>query len=124
MNQGKEAHKQAQMLFESGMKEDALRVLGYGDALIEEGVRQNVKQFKRILVPRIEAAAAKGAKLDYTQLTAKIRVLESIASPPPKGAIPISLEEARLVLKNQFNTTLEAVVEECGQAVLDVNAVL
>ena len=99
MNQGEEARKQAQMLFESGMKEDALRVLGYGDALIEEGVRQNVKQFKRILVPRIEAAAA-------------------------KGAIPISLEEARLVLKNQFDTTLEAVVEECGQAVLDVNKVL
>ena len=124
MDQGKEAHKQAQMLFESGMKEDALRVLGYGDALIEEGVRQNVKQFKRILVPRIEAAAAKGAKLDYTKLMAKIRVLDSIASPPPKGAIPISLEEARLVLKNQFDTTLEAVVEECGQAVLDVNKVL
>ena len=111
------------MLFESGMKEDALRVLGYGDALIEEGVRQNVKQFKRILVPRIEAAAAKGAKLDYTKLMAKIRVLDSIASPPPKGAIPISLEEARLVLNNQFGTTLEAVVEECGQAVLDVNKV-
>ena len=124
MNQGKEAQKQAQMLFESGMKEDALRVLGYGDALIEEGVRQNVKQFKRILVPRIEAAVAKGAKLDYTQLMAKIRVLESIASPPPKGVIPISLEEARIVLKNQFGTSLEAVVEECGQAVLDVNAVL
>ncbi|MBQ9660586.1 MAG: hypothetical protein IJV37_04890 [Bacteroidales bacterium] len=124
MDQGKEAHKQAHMLFESGMKEDALRVLGYGDALIEEGVRQNVKQFKRILVPRIEAAAAKGAKLDYTKLMAKIRVLDSIASPPPKGAIPISLEEARLVLKNQFGTTLEAVVEECGQAVLDVNKVL
>ena len=124
MDQGKEAHKQAQMLFESGMKEDALRVLGYGDALIEEGVRQNVKQFKRILVPRIEAAAAKGAKLDYTKLMAKIRVLDSIASPPPKGAIPISLEEARLVLENQFGTTLEAVVEECGQAVLDVNKVL
>ena len=124
MDQGKEAHKQAQMLFDSGMKEDALRVLGYGDALIEEGVRQNVKQFKRILVPRIEAAAAKGAKLDYTKLMAKIRVLDSIASPPPKGAIPISLEEARLVLENQFGTTLEAVVEECGQAVLDVNKVL
>lgn len=44
--------------------------------------------------------------------------------PPPKGAIPISLEEARLVLENQFGTTLEAVVEECGQAVLDVNKVL
>lgn len=33
-------------------------------------------------------------------------------------------EEARMVLKNQFNTTIEAVVEECGQAILDVNAVL
>ena len=54
----------------------------------------------------------------------KIRILDCIASPPPKGAIPISLEEARIILKNQFNTTLEAVVEECGQAVLDVNKVL
>lgn len=75
-------------------------------------------------MPRIEAAALKGAKLDYTQLMAKIRVLESIASPPPKGAIPISLEEARLVLKNVFHTTIEDVVKECGEAIKDVNAVL
>jgi hypothetical protein len=34
------------------------------------------------------------------------------------------LEEARLVLKYQYNTTLEEVVEECGKAILDINALL
>ena len=76
------------------------------------------------LVPRIEAAIAKGSNMDYSKLMTKIRILESVTIPPPKGAIPISLEEARMVLKYQFNTTIEAVVEECGQAILDVNAVL
>lgn len=124
IGQGKAAKENALLLKEAGHTELALSTYGYGDALIEEGVRQGVKQFKRILVPRIEAAALKGAKLDYTQLMAKIRVLESIASPPPKGAIPISLEEARLVLKNVFHTTIEDVVKECGEAIKDVNAVL
>ena len=124
MDQGKEAHKQAQMLFDSGMKEDALRVLGYGDALIEEGVRQNVKQFKRILVPRIEAAAAKGAKLDYTSLMAKIRILEGLGNPPPAGVKSVSLEEARTILATRFGATLDTVVEECAQAIKDVNEVL
>ena len=82
IGQGKAAKENALLLKEAGHTELALSTYGYGDALIEEGVRQGVKQFKRILVPRIEAAALKGAKLDYTQLMAKIRVLESIASPP------------------------------------------
>lgn len=77
-----------------------------------------------LLIPRIESAAAKGAKLDYTKLMAKIRVLEGLGNPPPKGVLTITLEEARLVLQNQFGSTLESVVEECAQAVRDVNTVL
>ena len=55
---------------------------------------------------------------------AKIRVLEGLGNPPPKGVTPVSLEKARTILADQFGTTIEAVVEECGQAVIDVNAAL
>lgn len=121
---GNELMQMAEHMRARGFNEQALLVHGSANSLIEEGLRQNVKQFKRILVPRIEAAIAKGSNMDYSKLMTKIRILESVTIPPPKGAIPISLEEARMVLKNQFNTTIEAVVEECGQAILDVNAVL
>ncbi len=124
LKQGAEAKAQAERLLEQGFRDEAMHIIGYGDALIEEGMRQNVKQFKRILVPRIEAAAAKGVAKDYTQLMAKMRVLESMGTPPPAGAISITLEEARVTLETQFGTTIEAVIEECGQAVRDVNAVL
>ena len=99
-------------------------MLGYGEALIEEGVRQNVKQFNRILVPRIEAAVAKGAKLDYKSLMAKVRILEGLGNPPPKGVPSVSLEEARAILESRFGTSIEKVVEECADAVKDVNAAL
>ena len=124
MKQGDDAINQAKRLLEEGFKEEAMKVQGYGQALIEEGIRQNVKQFKRILTPRIEAALVKGLSKDYTKLMAKMRVLESIGVPPPPGVIPITLEEARVVLKVRFGTTLEQLVDECGQAVLDVNAAL
>ena len=124
MKQGDEAISQAQELMKAGFKEEAMKVQGYGQALIEEGLRQNVKQFKRILTPRIEAALVKGLSKDYTKLMAKMRVLEGLGVPPPPGVIPITLEEARVVLKVRFGTTLEQLVDECGQAVLDVNAAL
>ena len=99
-------------------------MIGYGEALIEEGVRQNVKQFNRILIPRIEAAAKKGASLDYTQLMAKIRILEGLGNPPPPGVPSVTLEQARAALDSRFGATLESVVEECAEAVKDVNALL
>ena len=92
--------------------------------MIEEGLRQNVKQFNRILTPRIEAALAKGAKLDYTSLMAKVRILEGLGNPPPQGVISHTLEEARAILETKFGTTIEAVVEECAHAVNDVNKYL
>lgn len=116
--------KVAEHMRAQGLMDQALLVHGSANALIEEGLRQHVKQFKRILTPRIEAAIANGKNIDYSELMSKIRVLECVTIPPPKGAIPISLEEARLVLKYQYNTTLEEVVEECGQAILDINALL
>ena len=124
MQQGMKAHETAEQLLKYGYKEEALHVLGYGEALIEEGVRQNVKQFNRILMPRIEAAAAKGAKLDYTSLMAKIRILEGLGNPPPAGVKSVSLEEARTILATRFGATLDTVVEECAQAIKDVNKVL
>ena len=121
LKRGAKAHETAEQLLKHGYTDEALHVLGYGEALIEEGVRQNVKQFNRILVPRIEAA---GAKLDYSKLLAKIRILEGLGNPPPKGVPSVTLEQARTILENKFGTTIENVVEECAQAVIDVNASL
>ena len=124
LKQGNKAHDTAEQLLKYGYEEEALHVLGYGEALIEEGVRQNVKQFNRILVPRIEAAVNSGFKVDYTKLMAKIRILEGLGNPPPKGVASITLEQARATLAEKFGTTIEAVVDECGQAVIEVNAAL
>ena len=124
LKQGASVKEQAEQLMARGFHDEATRIMGYGETLVEEGVRQNVKQFKRILIPRMEAAAANGVGKDYTRLMAKMRVLESMGTPPPAGAISITLEEARVTLETQFGTTIEKVIEECGQAVRDVNAVL
>ena len=124
LKRGAKAHETAEQLLKHGYTDEALHVLGYGEALIEEGVRQNVKQFNRILVPRIEAAVAKGAKLDYKSLMAKVRILEGLGNPPPKGVPSVSLEEARAILESRFGTSIEKVVEECADAVKDVNAAL
>ena len=124
LGRGQQAHETAEQLLRYGYEEEALHVLGYGEALIEEGVRQNVKQFNRILVPRIEAAAKKGANLDFTQLMAKIRILEGLGNPPPPGVPSVTLEQARAALDSRFGATIESVVEECAAAVKDVNAAL
>ena len=124
LKRGMKAHETAEQLLKHGYTDEALHVLGYGEALIEEGLRQNVKQFNRILTPRIEAALAKGAKLDYTSLMAKVRILEGLGNPPPQGVISHTLEEARAILETKFGTTIEAVVEECAHAVNDVNKYL
>ena len=52
---------------------------------------------------------------------AKIRILEGLGNPPPKGVPSVTLEQARSILENKFGTTIENVVEECAQAVIDVN---
>jgi hypothetical protein len=124
LKRGLKAHETAEQLLKHGYTDEALHVLGYGEALIEEGLRQNVKQFNRILVPRIEAAVAKGAKLDYTSLMAKLRILEGLGNPPPKGVPSVSLEQARTILEEKFGTTIEKVVKECSDAVMNVNAAL
>ena len=124
ISQGKNCQNQAQQLYDMGMIEEAMHVRGYGDALIEEGIRQNVKQFKRILDPRITAINAKGLGKDYSVLYEKIRILESIGNPPPKDILPTTLEEARLVLQDQYGCTIEQVVEECAGVIKEINEYL
>ena len=124
ISQGKNCQNQAEQLYSMGMIEEAMHVRGYGDALIEEGIRQNVKQFKRILDPRITALNAKGVAKDYSVLYEKIRILESIGNPPPKDILPTTLEEARTVLMDQYGCTLEQVVEECAGAIKEINEYL
>ena len=124
IGQGESCRRQAEALYDAGLYEEAMRVQGYGEALVEEGIRQNVKQFKRILDPRIQALATKGAGKDYSVLYEKIRILESLGNPPPKDALPITLEEARIVLKDQYGTSLENVIEECANVIEEINPLL
>ena len=124
IGQGESCRRQAEQLFDAGLYDEAMRIQGYGEALVEEGIRQNVKQFKRILDPRIEALAVKGVGKDYSLLYEKVRILESLGNPPPKDALPITLEEARVVLQDQYGTTLEQVVEECASIIEEINPLL
>ncbi len=123
INAGKQLQNEAEQLFLEGFEYRAKSLIGYGEELIQEGIRQNVKQFKRILDPRIQALVAKGVKgKDFSALYQKIRILEGLSVPPSKDVLPLaSVEEARLVLKDQFNTTLEEVIKECASIIKEVN---
>ena len=123
--QGKACREQAEQLFNAGLVDEAKHVMGYGEELVKEGVRMNVKEFKRILQPRLEALRVKGITArKYEILREKIRILDAVGTPPPKDVTPLSLEQARLVLQNKYNTTLEAVVDECTNAIQDINPYL
>ena len=125
LKQGKSCRAQAEQLYNAGMIEEAKHVMGYGEELVKEGVRMNVKEFKRILDPRIQALNVKGvAPKDYSVLYEKIKVLEAIGTPPPKDVTPLSLEQARTVLKNKYGTTIEDVVNECTNVIQEVNPYL
>ena len=124
LERGRKVEEEAVQLMEHGLESEAVHVMGYGETLIKEGVRQDVKQFKRILVSRIEAASLNGSPNKYKGLMAKISVLERTVTPPPPGTTQLSLEQARIVLEKQFGTTIERVIEECGDAVVAVNETL
>ena len=119
-----DAEAQGRQLIDGGLAEEGMHVIGYSQSLVEEGVYQNVKQFNRIFVPRLEAAVQNGAKVDYTNLMAKMRILQGLGNPPPAGVEALTLEEARIVLKNSFGTTFEQVVEEGAEAIREINALL
>lgn len=125
LKQGKSCRDQAEQLFNAGMVEEAKHVMGYGEELVKEGVRMNVKEFKRILDPRIQALNVKGAApKDYSVLYEKIKVLEAIGTPPPKDVTPLSLEQARTVLRNKYGSSIEEVVNECTNVIQEVNPYL
>ena len=125
INQGKSCRAQAEQLFNAGMVEEAKHVMGYGEELVKEGVRMNVKEFKRILDPRIQALNVKGvAPKDYSVLYEKIKILEAVGTPPPADVKPLSLQQARNVLMSKYGTTLEEVVNECTNVIEEVNPYL
>lgn len=125
LNQGKSCRAQAEQLFNAGMVEEAKHVMGYGEELVKEGVRMNVKEFKRILDPRIQALNVKGvAPKDYSVLYEKIKILEAVGTPPPADVKPLSLQQARNVLMSKYGTTLEEVVNECTNVIEEVNPYL
>ena len=99
--------------------------MGYGEELVKEGVRMNVKEFKRILHPRIEALKVKGVSpKNYDALYEKIKILDAVGTPPPADVQQLSLEQARLVLQEQYHTTIEEVVNECTRVIEEVNPYL
>lgn len=125
LNQGKSCREQAEQLFNAGLVDEAKHVMGYGEELVKEGVRMNVKEFKRILHPRIEALKVKGiSPKNYDALYEKIKILDAVGTPPPADVTPLSLEQARQVLQNQYHTTLEEVVNECTNVIQEVNPYL
>ena len=125
IKQGKSCKEQAEQLFNAGMIDEAKHVMGYGEELVKEGVRMNVKEFKRILDPRIQALTVKGtAPRDYSVLYEKIKILEAIGTPPPKDVTPLSLQQARNVLMSKYGSTLEEVVNECTNVIEEVNPYL
>ena len=124
LNQGKAAQSQAESLRAYGLVDEAMSVAGYGQNLIKEGIRQNVKQFKNILLPRMQVLAKKGVGGDYSKLLEKINILEGLGVPCPPGATPVSLEEATRVLSYKYGTTVEKVVEECANLITEVNEYL
>lgn len=122
MNQGRSCRDQAEQLFKSGLIDEAKHVMGYGEELVKEGVRMNVKEFKRILAPRIQALKVKGLPTHkYDILAAKINILDAVGTPPPKGVTQISLQEARNALAKEFGNTLEEVVNECTNVIKEIN---
>jgi hypothetical protein len=125
LNQGKSCRAQAEQLFNAGMVEEAKHVMGYGEELVKEGVRMNVKEFKRILDPRIHALNVKGvAPKDYSVLYEKIKILEAVGTPPPPDVKQLSLQQARNVLMSKYGTTLEEVVNECTNVIEEINPYL
>lgn len=124
LEQAELCRQQAEELYKAGLIDEAMRVRGYGEALIEEGLRQNVKQFNRILDPRIQAALVNGSGKNYGALYEKIRILEGLGNPPPKDVLPCTLEEARLTLQTQYGCTIEEVIDECSLAIVEVNGQL
>ena len=125
LNQGKSCRDQAEQLFNAGLVDEAKHVMGYGEELVKEGVRMNVKEFKRILHPRIEALKVKGVSpKNYDALYEKIKILDAVGTPPPADVQQLSLEQARLVLQEQYHTTIEEVVNECTRVIEEVNPYL
>ena len=125
LKQGKSCRAQAEQLYNAGMIEEAKHVMGYGEELVKEGVRMNVKEFKRILDPRLQALKVKGVSpKNYDVLYEKIRILDAVGTPPPKDVTPLSLEQARQVLQNKYGTTIEEVVNECTNVIQEVNPYL
>ena len=124
INQGKAAINNSEALKAYGLIDEAMSAAGYGQNLIKEGIRQNVKQFKNILLPRMQALKQAGVGKDYSKLLEKINVLERLGVPPPAGKSALSLEEAAEVLSSQYGTTVEQVVEECASIIPEVNQLL
>ena len=65
-----------------------------------------------------------GTSCTYDGVSLKIKILESIGTPPPKDVTQLSLEQARQVLQKQYGTTIEEVVKECTNVIQEVNPYL
>lgn len=120
---GEKIQRRAEQLRAMGYVDEAMSVMGYAEAQIGEGLRQNVKEFRRLLDPRIQVAIKNGADpKKFEVLYQKINILDGVSAAPAKGSLRLnSVEEARLVLNDQYGTTFLGVIEDCADFIKEVN---
>ena len=120
---GEKIQRRAERLRAMGYVDEAMSVMGYAEAQIGEGLRQNVKEFRRLLDPRIHVAIKNGADpKKFEVLYQKINILDGVSAAPAKGSLRLnSVEEARLVLQDQFGTTFQGVMQDCADLIIEIN---
>lgn len=112
------AHKNAMQLIEQGFAEEAYHIYGYGESLVKEGIRQEVKQFERIIAPRLQALGTAGKTADFTNIAIKNSILKNVQENV------ISLQMGREVLMSNFGQTIEQTIEEIGSFIPVINNML
>ena len=116
MEQAELGYKVAQEALKNGDRELAKYALSGAEALTEEGIRQSTKQFNRITVPRLEVLAIKGKQPNMAALMEKMQLLQKCGL-GARGSTGITVAELRTILRTEYNTSIQAVIEEAGEAV-------
>ncbi len=112
--------------YKKGNLKLATEIFARSEGLVEEGIRQSTKQYQRIILPRMEARLVKGLPVNQ-QLIEKMTILEKIGlgtgsmAKHSGGSTGITVERARVILQQRFNTTIEDVLDETGNYIAEIN---
>ncbi|MDO4497802.1 MAG: hypothetical protein Q4B58_08255, partial [Bacteroidales bacterium] len=116
--QAEKAQANALLLLEHGFEEEAVHIFGYGESLIKEGIRQETKQFERILLPRIKAALAAGKNPNASKLIEMNEILKKAVNNE------INLQQARDALQSAFGLSIPEAIEKIGHSIPSINDLL